>query len=782
MAAGIRKTGKLPCGLTSFVGRPREMAEVIGRLSATRLVTLTGPGGVGKTRLALQIADGRRRAFADGTWLIDLAPLQDGGLLARSVAAALGLREDSTRSPTAMLEEHLEDKHLCLVLDNCEHLLRDCAILAKKLLTAAPRLRILATSRQILNIEGEFVFQVPPLSVPEANHGLTVGRARKYEAVQLFVERAATAAPSFALTSDNCTTVARLCQQLDGIPLAIELAAVQLRSLSVEQILTRLEDRFQLLASKRRAALPRHQTLRAAIDWSHEQCSQEEQVLWARLSVFSGSCDLEAVQEVCTGGEIAEEDMLDLLAKLLDKSILTREESAGVVRYRMLETIRQYGHMRLMEAGQIEATRRSFRDYYIRKSRHLEREWLGRHQKEWIEWVEPEWDNLRVVLHSCMSDPDGAHAGIEIITALWECWTFFGRIGEGRDWLDQALKKENRRDTTRVKALAVNAHLAVMQGDMPAARRALNEGYAVARRLDDIDALAHLWLAQGVAAVTRGDPQEGIPLLEKVLDTYRDDTGTHSRNALLITFMCMFFLALADIFTGDRRTSSYGARCQELAESVGAEWSTTWGMWISGLEQWRNGDMPSGTAMLQESLRRQRALDDRWGSTWNIEVLAWTAASSGQHERAVRLLGIAQSLRKTSGVSLLEMLPFARANEQCEAQLRHALGNEDFAANFRYGMELDFDCAFAYAVGEDVVATASVAASADASPPIPLTAREWQVARLVSNGMSNKEIADVLVIAQRTAEAHVEHILTKLALTSRVGIVAWVADQEPGPR
>ncbi|WP_460349741.1 ATP-binding protein [Actinoallomurus acanthiterrae] len=771
----MRKTGKLPCDLTSFVGRPREMSEVVRRLSATRLVTLTGPGGVGKTRLALQIADEKRRAFADGTWLIDLAPLQDGGLLARSVATALGLREDSTRSPMAVLEEHLEDKHLCLVLDNCEHLLRDCAILAKKLLTAAPRLRILATSRQTLNIKGEFVFPVPPLSVPEANHGLTVGQAREYEAVQLFVERAATAAPSFTLTSDNCATVARLCQQLDGIPLAIELAAVRLRSLPVEQILTRLEDRFQLLAGKRRAALPRHQTLRAAIDWSHEQCSREEQILWARLSVFAGSCDLEAAQEVCAGGEIAEEDVLDLLAELLDKSILTREESAGVVRYRMLETIRQYGHIRLTESGQLKATRLSFRDYYTRKSRHLEREWLGRHQKEWIEWVEPEWDNLRLVLHSCMSDPDGAHAGMEIITTLWECWTFFGRIGEGRDWLDQALDVEDRRDAARVKALAVNAHLAVMQGDMPAARRALDEGYAVA--LDDIDALAHLWLAQGVAAVSGGDPQEGIALLEKVLATYRGDTGAHPRNILLITFMSMFFLALADIFADDHRTASYGARCQELAESVGAEWSMSWGMWISGLEQWRSGDMPSGTAMLQESLRRQRALDDRWGSTWNIEALAWTAAASGQHERAVRLLGIAQRLLKTSGVSLLEMLPFAQAHERCEAQLRYALGDDDFAAGLRCGMEFDFDCAFAYAVGEDVVE----AAPTDAPPPNPLTAREWQVAQLIGNGMSNKEIADVLVIAQRTAEGHVEHILTKLDLTSRVGIVAWVADQEPGP-
>src|SRR5215469_612357 len=346
------RLSNLPIEITSFVGRRRELSVARRLLGDARLLTLAGAGGVGKTRLALRLAAEVRRTFAEGVWLADLAPLQDGELVPQTVVAALGLPDHSTRLPVETLLEHLVDKRLLLVLDNCEHVLGACAVLATKLLSEAEGLRILATSRQLLNIEGEQVLEVPPLSVPEPDQLSAAGSLIEYEAVRLFAERAAAVVPGFAVTAGNSAVVARLCQGLDGIPLAIELAAVRLRVLSVEQILERLDDRYRLLTRGSRTALERHQTLRAAIEWSYDLCSPQEQTLWKRLSVFSGGFDLEAVEQTCADEDIAQEDIFELVTGLIDKSILARQQHGPRVRYRLLETIRQYGQGRLTESGQ----------------------------------------------------------------------------------------------------------------------------------------------------------------------------------------------------------------------------------------------------------------------------------------------------------------------------------------------------------------------------------------------------------------------------------------------
>jgi predicted ATPase len=317
----------LPIDVTSFVGRRRELSQARRLLGDVRLLTLTGAGGVGKTRLALRLAAEVRRTFPDGVWLADLAPLQDRELVPQTVMAALGLQDYSTRRPADTLLEYLADKRLLLVLDNCEHLPDACAVLAAKLLSQAEGLRILATSRQLLNVDGEQVLEVPPLSVPDSDWLSAATSLIEYEAVRLFAERAAAVVPGFAITAGNGAVVARLCQELDGIPLAIELAAVRLRVLSAEQILDRLDDRFRLLTKGSRAALERHQTLRAAIEWSYDLCSPQEQILWARLSVFSGGFDLRAVERTCVDEDIALQDVFELVTGLVDKSVLAREST-----------------------------------------------------------------------------------------------------------------------------------------------------------------------------------------------------------------------------------------------------------------------------------------------------------------------------------------------------------------------------------------------------------------------------------------------------------------------
>ena len=350
--APARPVGNLPAELTSFVGRRREVARARSLLGGSRLVTITGVGGVGKTRLALRTAAEARRAFRDGVWLVDLASLTDPGLVAQAVGSALGLRYQSTRWPLSILSDYLAGRQILLVLDNCEHLLDACAVLVDVLLRAAADLRILATSRQPLGIDGEQIMQVPTLSVPDPECLPPVEAMGQYEAVTLFAERAASVRHDFALTEDNCGPVVLVCRRLGGIPLAVELAARRLRALSVEQLLDRLADRYRLLTADNRAALPRQQTLRALIDWSFNLCSPPEQALWVRVSVFAGEFDVDMAEGVCGGEDLPHADMLDLLTALVDKSIFTAAEAGGRMRYRMLDTIRQYGRDRLAAAGQ----------------------------------------------------------------------------------------------------------------------------------------------------------------------------------------------------------------------------------------------------------------------------------------------------------------------------------------------------------------------------------------------------------------------------------------------
>lgn len=757
----------MPVEVTSFVGRRREMAESRRLLASSRLVTFTGVGGVGKTRLALRVASEVGRAFADGTWLVELAGLRDAGLLAQTVAAALGIQEQSARWPLVRLSEYLADRQLLLVLDNCEHLLDACAMLADALLRTCPRLRILATSRQALGIAGESILLVPPLSVPDPDRPLPPAEAlTRYEAARLFAERAAAVLPGFAITASNAAAVARICQRLDGIPLAIELAAVRLQALSVDQLLARLDDRYRLLTNGSRAALPRQQTLRAMIDWSFDLCSAQERALWARASVFAESFDLEASETVCSGDDLPRESVFDLVAGLVEKSILLREEHPSGVRYRLLETIRQYGRERLAESGGEEAVLRRHRDYYLHRVEQVAAAWFGPDQEAWLARLRLEHANLRAALEFCLTEPGEAEAGLRIAASLWFYWIATGLLSEGRRWLDLALELETRPSTARAVALWVDAYLAILQSDIPPALPLLRDSQALAERLGDPVALAWSTQVAGMAAMFTDELANAATLLEDALARHR------ANDDRIGTLDTLFYLASVASMLGDAERAA--ALCEEslaICETHGECWFNSYMLWVFSLTAWRQGDRGRAFALAQASLRKTRALSERLVIALDIEVLAWTAAADGNYQRAAYLLGAAQPIWQAMGAS-----PFwdlADHHRACETSTRRALDEKTFQAAFRHGAELTLDQAIAYALEEKAV---SARPSAPGDPAAALTRREWEIAELIAEGLSNREIATKLVIAQRTAENHVEHILTKLGFTSRTQIAAWVAE------
>ncbi|HET9927212.1 MAG TPA: BTAD domain-containing putative transcriptional regulator, partial [Rubrobacter sp.] len=431
----------LPASLTSFVGREEALLEIKRLLSMTRLLTLTGAGGAGKTRLALEVARDLLGAYPEGVWLVELAPLSDPALTRQAVAAALGVREQPGRPLTDTLTDHLRRKDLLLVLDNCEHLVDAAAHLAADLLESCPKLRILATSREPLGVPGEAVWTVPPLSLPDAGRATSFEGLMGTEAVRLFLDRARSRLPGFELGEENAVAVGRICRKLEGIPLAIELAAARMGALAVEQVAQRLEDSLKLLAGGNRIADPRQQTLRATLNWSHELLSEAERKLFGRLSVFAGGWTLETAEEVCSGEGIERDDVADLLSKLVDKSLVMAGAGAqGALRYRMLEPVRQYARERVEESGEAGALLRRHAALFLALAEEAEPELRGPWQASWVKRLEQEWDNLRVAMVWLLAhdEPEGA---ARLGWALWLFWWVRGRFTEGRNWMEETLAK-----------------------------------------------------------------------------------------------------------------------------------------------------------------------------------------------------------------------------------------------------------------------------------------------------------------------------------------------------
>jgi non-specific serine/threonine protein kinase len=744
---------------TSFVGRREELAELKRLVPALRLVTLTGVGGCGKTRLALRAARELRRAFADGVWWADLAPLADPSLLAHLVADELDLDDQTDRPVRDVLVEYVRDRDLLIVMDNCEHLVDACADLVGTMLAAAPRLRVVCTSRQPLGIIGEQVVVVAPL--PVERNASTVAPA-----VRLFAERAAAASPGFALSGENLDAVTRICRDLDGLPLAIELAAARLRVLSLGQLSLGLRDRFRLLAAGR-AEPARHRTLEATFDWSYRLCAPPERALWARLGVFADGFDLPAVEAVCADEQVPAAGMLSALAELVDQSVLLREDATG--RYRLLNTVRAFGLARLGEqAGQEAVLRRRHRDYFLELAARGEVDWCGSAQEDGYLRLRGEHANLRAALDHCLRTPGEEPVGLRLAGTLWFYWTGCGFLREGRHWLDRVLTAVAAAGPDRTKGLWALGAVAVAQGDARAAGAALDECRAAAARAGDERLLGYAELSQGTVALFADDYARAGELFGRALDRFQA-SGQVDPAVLLGRSE----LAMVTAIGGDLdRADGICLETLRLCAQRGDRWSAAWALHVRALTATARGDTAVALERTGEGLRLHQAFGNLTGLAMTLDLHAQLLATAGAAERAATVHGATDQIWRVLGRRLFGSPALAAQHDATVARIRARIGERGYDVSYRNGTRLGTDEAIAYALAEEPPAEEP---PAEESPAAQLTRREREVAELVAQGLSNRQIATRLVTSQRTAESHVENILRKLRFTSRSQIAAWMA-------
>ncbi|OOL31598.1 protein kinase, partial [Rhodococcus rhodochrous] len=759
-------TGSLPLELTSFVGRRHELTEAKNLLAGSRLVTLTGIGGVGKTRLAMRVAAAVQRDYADGVRLVELGELHDRASLLEAVAAAVGLRDQSGRPVQEVLLEFLAVRQVLVVLDNCEHVIDAVADLADLLLRTCPRLRILATSREPVAVGGEAVLAVPPLTVPDPQQPPSMRELPRYDAVKMFADRAAAAVPGFVLTEDNAATVARICHRLDGLPLPIELAAARLRALSPEQILDRLTDRYTLLTRGSRGAPTRQQTLRWCIDWSFELCTAVEQRVWGRVAVFAGSFDLDAAEQVCGVG-LAPGEVLDTLTSLVEKSILVREEAGSVVRFRMLETLRDYGYEKLEQTGEDLVVRRRHRDWYEALARAAEAEWISARQLDWIARLKREQPNLREALEFSIADDPAA--GLRIAAALFSFWISQSLYHEGRRWYDQLLARQDGPPTLeRAKALYCASVMANVQGDIHAGTTLVEQGHTLAAQTTDPLARAFVSFADGRLGLLSGDFEHARSHLESALAQF-SERGDRTLEVTALTA-----LGTAYELSGLREEA---LECHErvlaITKTHGETVHRSYALWALGIILWQQGNARRSAQFLEESLELSRQVRSPHVVAASLEALAWISVDQRDARRAAVLMGAADGLAQAIGSSPIIHSHLVAYHEECAQKARQKLGGNAFSAAYRQGEQFGFDAAIAYALREHPPADSPPGTEASAR----LTKRERQVADLIGEGLTNQAIARRLVISPRTAQGHVEHILAKLGFTSRAQVAAWVTEQ-----
>ncbi|MEV5100443.1 LuxR C-terminal-related transcriptional regulator [Streptomyces massasporeus] len=981
-----RRDHHLPAETTSFVDRRGELTQGRELLARARLVTLTGPGGVGKTRLAARIAARVQRAFPDGVRFVHLSGLHDPALVPLAAADALGLHDRSAQPALDALVEQVRDRRLLLVVDNCEHLAGACARLAAALLHGTEGVRILATSRHRLGLTEEHLLEVRPLPVPDPDADLSA--ADGYPALRLFADRAAAVVPGFRLTPANRASVARLCHRLDGLPLAIELAAVRMRVLDVDQLLDRLDDRYRFLTTGSPAALPRHQTLRAAVAWSHDLCTLPEQAVWARLSVLAGSFDLETAEAVCadatpgtvarrpedggrpvtlphaattrpalpspssegfgasvraqegagaggwfgggsgagdrstdecgfgvrtgpgssadgwfgdgsgarvrsadgsgadvragegsgagagagaggwfgdgsgvgiratdvsgacvragggfgagaragygsgasggspdgpgtgtppadgsrarvqaTGGSDARvqasgssgarvhpaagpagaditllpppglrtDDVLEAVAGLVDKSVLCREPGPGGVRYRLLDTLRQYGLEQLRRvAGEEEAARRRQRDWMLRRAEACERGWFGPGQPETVARLRADRDNLRVALDFSLSAPGENLAGLRLAGTLWFYWHACGASREGLYWLDRALAAAPEPTRERARGLWVAGLLAAATRDFPRGHRHATEALALARALGDAAEAAHAEYVIGVIRLFGDDLPGALRHFETTVAR-----GPVPGQHLSLVGLDQVELACALGFLGEtERAVEVCEQALGLCERHGEQWVRSYVLRILALAHSVRRDWPRAERHGREALRLKLAVHDVIGIALTLDLLASIAAQRGAHEHAAVLLGGADRVWADIDTGRWGSHTLNSVRRDSEERAAPALGRDAFERAHRRGHAL----ALAELVGHALQEPGRPHPAEAAPPPhddstVRLTRRETEVARLVAEGLANQQIADRLVIARRTAEGHVERILSKLGFSNRSQIAAWMTAQ-----
>jgi non-specific serine/threonine protein kinase len=672
----------LPLQLTSFIGRDLDVSELRHLLLTNRLVTLTGAGGVGKTRLAIRMAADLEKTYCDGVVLVEFAALADASLVAKTVVSAIGLAEAPTRPVSETLLDQLSEKKVLLIFDNCEHLVEECARLAETLLRGCPRLTVIATSREPLCIGGEVVWRVAPLSYPPPEPDV-VRELLTYDAVRLFVERAAVVQPAFSLTTVNSPAVCAICAHLDGIPLAIELAAARVNVLTPDQIAARVGDRFELLTSGSRTSLSQHRTLRAMVDWSYDLLREQEKRLFERLSVFAGSFTLEAAEAVCAGKDVAPELLLNLLGGLISKSLVTTFEHTGQMRYRLLETLRQYGAEKNVHNEDAPHIQEQHCLWYLDLAERADRELAGPAQSRWLEQLEMEHANLRAALAWC-ADRGRAGLGLRLAGALGWFWDVRTHWREGRSVLSEllALPGAGELAAARAKALSALGRLAYRQVDLEPARAAYEESIALYRQLDDPLGVASQLRNLGLLAFLLADYERATPLLQQSRMLGRS-AGDEWTIVFALAPLGFIFTCQGDVEAGRAACEESLALNRKLSNgTIGEKWSGAMALIALGNAAYAEGD--AGEAYRCYTIGVETTLDA--GKTWNLPFLLEAfgrLAANVEPRRAALLLGAAAHVRHELGTPVPAF--WAPVHEEGLRAVRERLTNPAFESAFSEG-------------------------------------------------------------------------------------------------
>lgn len=746
----------IPQFATSFVGRTDELDSIRKLLGESRLVTIAGPGGVGKTRFAAVAATTYRRAFSDGVRFVELASLGNESLLPQTILDALAFDEHNgpDRSATESLIESIRHKRVLIVLDNCEHLVNACAELVSLILRRTEHVKILVTSREVLSVPDEHVHVLGPLSTTDDRYPERGGAA-----MELFENRASAALSGFSITDSSREAVRRVCTQLDGMPLAIELACARLTALSVDDLADRLDDRLALLTVGNRGGPGRHRSLQATVDWSYDLCTVQEQVLWARLSVFAEGFDLTMAENVCAGDPVNTRSILDTLSGLIDKSVLQRDTGGGHARFRMLETIRHFGASKLSKEETAE-----LRVAHLRWSVDLvnsaQQSWTGSAQERASDRLRENRANVRFALQTALTLRNDETVSLASgLVATWFLWSSAFSVREHRLWVTEFLGLDNLPDDVVPRLYATLGLLQTMQGDRIEASLTLDAAAQLARARGDDATLAFTLQTQGLNTYLGGDFEAGERNLTAALELYE-------RLPEVTDLMWTAHIEMGMLRSSNAQTDQAAKHFEfvhNAASATGEKWMLSYAVYGRGLVALIRGDNSDAIKRATESLDLKRAFDDTVGATLVTDLLAWAEAAAGSGERAAVLLGAASSMWDSFGMQLYGSQHWVQRRQVYESRARTSLGDAVYTKSHLRGASLTMPQLVAFALDEEN----DDLAPSTAHPADDLSPREREIARCVADGMSNREIADRLILSVRTVEGHVAHLLRKLRVERR---------------